>query len=132
MSKLVPFLLLIAVAAVVRGDDVCSICACESGKTFPVLIDCQKMKLQTLFREWSLPESFVARNDIMFDVDLAENDVEVVDVIQRLPVQKISFKKNKIRSITPGWKVTTFKRKQTSSTSSCSANLNTSCTAITH
>ena len=80
MSKLVPFLLLIAVATVVRGDDVCSICACESGKTFPVLIDCQKMKLQTLFREWSLPESFVARNDIMFDVDLAENDVEVVDV----------------------------------------------------
>lgn len=102
MKKFVLLSILGFVVTQCRSDDVCSICQCESGKTFPILIDCQKMKLITLFRNWTLPESFVSRQDIMFDVDMAENDIEDVDVIQRLPVQKISFKKNKIRSITPG------------------------------
>jgi hypothetical protein len=38
----------------------------------------------------------------MYDIDLADNNLESITSIPKLPVQKISFKMNKIREIKPG------------------------------
>jgi hypothetical protein len=38
----------------------------------------------------------------MYDIDLAKNNLERITNFPKLSVQKISFKTNKIREITPG------------------------------
>jgi len=71
----------------------------------PVLIDCQKSGISSLFKDWKFPDTLEKRMDIMYDIDLADNNLEAISTIPKLAVQMISFKMNKIREIKPGLEI---------------------------
>ena len=105
MTKKTIFVFLLSMSlTLVRSDNsVCSTCKCDNQTTtVPVLIDCQNANISNLFDSWTFPQNYQDRSGIMYDIDLAKNNLERITNFPKLSVQKISFKTNKIREITPG------------------------------
>lgn len=71
------------------------------GKKFIVLLP-QKSSFSAVFGVWNFPQKFTNRTGMIYDVDFGDNDIDRVESMPKLPVQNLSFKKNRIWSISPG------------------------------
>ena len=110
MKKIILFLFTFALSLSRAQNSLCSVCKCDTqADTVPVLVDCRNSGISSLNMAWEFPQGLQNRADIMYDIDLAGNSLEIITPFPKIPVQKISFKSNKIREIEAGARINSMK-----------------------
>ena len=110
MKKIILFLFTFALSLSRAQNSLCSVCKCDTqADKVPVLVDCRNSGISSLNLAWEFPQGLQNRADIMYDIDLAGNSLEIITPFPKIPVQKISFKSNKIREIEAGARINSMK-----------------------
>ena len=83
-----------------ESRNICEFCACDFDEVTP-FIDCSSLSIKDLHHRWQIPKNKL--NLRTLDLDFEYNEiVEIDQPMKKIPVEKLSFRRNNLSSIVDG------------------------------